>query len=503
MSGDSEKNPVLGFDLGTTFSALARWIDGRGPRIIQNKTGQDTTQSVVYYNPEKDEYIVGQIAYRRGLITPENMIVGVKRLMDDANQKVLLGGKEFNPVDISAIILEKIYEDAKSKFPKGVFSSRGSVVTVPFYFKAHQIENTRTAAERANINCIGIIQEPIAASLCYAYQLSEEYPEKEFSENILVFDLGGGTFDLTLFRLEQTKKSLNFEVLGTGGDDRLGGMDFDACFADLILKKNQLSLDGLTPIQFNQSRQKLMEATIDAKKTLSSTTECWVSVPFIIPPDKNIDCEMTREEFETSIQLHVRKIKEIIQNLWKKSGIKPSQVDRIIRVGGSSAIPCMKALLDDVIGESKVWSNANPSTSIAEGAAMYAAYLDNRGFFDKDIVIYTRTCHALGIKTVKREGRNFKELIPANHRTPCKVKQVFTTYQDNVPFLDIDIYQGAGPVIRRDTHSHIGTISITDLPPRPAGKLDVEVTFKIDEEQMLSVTVVAEGQQKSAILNYT
>ena len=143
MAVDSEKNPVLGFDLGTTFSALARWIDGRGPRIIQNKTGQDTTQSVVYYNPEKEEFIVGQIAYRRGLIMPENMIVGVKRLMDDANQNVMLGGREFSPVDISAIILDKIYEDAKAKFPKGVFNSRGSVVTVPFYFKAHQIENTR------------------------------------------------------------------------------------------------------------------------------------------------------------------------------------------------------------------------------------------------------------------------------------------------------------------------------------------------------------------------
>ena len=128
-----------------------------------------------------------------------------------------------------------------------------------------------------------------------------------------------------------------------------------------------------------------------------------------------------------------------------KPGSSLLRVDRIIRVGGSSAIPCMKALLDDVIGESKVWSNANLSTSIAEGAAMYAAYLDNRDFFDKDIAIYTRTCHALGIKTVRRQGRNFKELIPANHRTPCEVKQVFTTYQDNVPFFDIDIYARCWP----------------------------------------------------------
>ena len=157
MQIDNETNPVLGFDLGTTFSALARWVNRKGPQIIQNRAGQDTTQSAVYYNPENDEILVGQVAYNRGLMMPENMIVGVKRLMDDGNQKVMLGGKEFTPITLSSLILEKIYEDAKMKYPTGAFSSRGSVVTVPCYFKAHQMENTRKAADMADINCIGIM----------------------------------------------------------------------------------------------------------------------------------------------------------------------------------------------------------------------------------------------------------------------------------------------------------------------------------------------------------
>jgi len=237
---DNEKNPVLGFDLGTTFSALARWVDRKGPQIIQNRSGQDITQSVVYYNPENDEILVGQIAYNRGLMIPENMIVGVKRLMDDGNQKVMLGGKEFTPISLSSLILEKIYEDAKMKYPTGTFSSRGSVVTVPCYFKAHQMANTRKAAEMTDINCIGIIQEPIAASLSYALQICEDHFDKEFSQKILVFDLGGGTFDLTLFQLKHTNDTIFFEVLASSGDDRLGGMDFDRCLADVILEKRLL-----------------------------------------------------------------------------------------------------------------------------------------------------------------------------------------------------------------------------------------------------------------------
>ncbi|CAN2046387.1 Chaperone Hsp70 family protein [Candidatus Magnetomoraceae bacterium gMMP-1] len=499
MFVDSEKNPVLGFDLGTTFSSVSRWIDNKGPKIIQNKTGQDTTQSVVYHNPENGEIIVGQIAYHRGLMYPENMIIGVKRLMDDAKQKVLIGGSEFTPIEISSTILEKIYEDAKAKYPKGAFKSRGSVVTVPFYFKAHQIDNTRKAAELADINCIGVIQEPIAASLSYAFQLCDEHSNKEFNQNILVFDLGGGTFDLTLFHLESTEKKLIFEVLASGGDDRLGGMDFDKTLSEVILKKSHLSLDGLKPAIFNTAQKNLMEHTINAKITLGAAIDTYVTIPHILP-DKHIEVSLTRDEFEKSIQTYLIKIKGIIDGLWAKCNLKPSEVDRVIRVGGSSNIPCIKALLDDIIGVEKVWGNINPSTSISDGASMYAAYLDDKEFFEKEIIIRTRTCHALGIKTA---GNLFNEIIPANRKTPCSVKRLFTTNENNVTSLDIEVYQGAGRIVKKDTHSHIGTISIRDLPPRPVGELDIEVNFKVNEEQMLSVTVLVEGQRKSTTFNYT
>jgi len=499
MAIDNETNPVIGFDLGTTYSALARWVDRKGPQIIQNRAGQDTTQSAVYFNPENDEILVGNTAYNRGLMTPENMIVGVKRLMDDGHQKIMLGGKEFTPIELSSLILEKIYEDAKMKYPKGTFSSRGSVVTVPCYFKAHQMDNTRRAAEMADINCTGIIQEPIAASLTYALQICEDHFDKEFNQKILVFDLGGGTFDLTLFQLKHTNDTIFFEVLASGGDDRLGGMDFDQCLADVILQKSGVSLDGVEPKLFNKAHKNLLEQSILAKIALSASNDYFVAVPFILP-DKHIEVSVTRADFENSINHYLDKISVIVDGIWASSNLNPSDIDRVIRVGGSSQIPCVKNLLDGILGAEKTWSNINPSTSIAEGAAMYAAYLDNTDFFDKKIVIRTRTSHALGVKTA---GNRFKELIPANREAPCTARQVFTTNKDNVKKLELAIYQGSGRNVSKKTHSLIGKIPIKNMPAKLAGEVDIEVVFSIDMAQRLSVSVQVEGQKESAVVEYT
>lgn len=499
MAIDNETNPVVGFDLGTTFSALARWVDRKGPQIIQNRAGQDTTQSAVYFNPENDEILVGNTAYNRGLMTPENMIVGVKRLMDDGHQIIMLGGKEFTPISLSSLILEKIYEDAKMKYPTGTFSSRGSVVTVPCYFKAHQMDNTRQAAEMADINCIGIIQEPIAASLTYALQICEDHFDKEFNQKILVFDLGGGTFDLTLFQLNHTNDTIYFEVLASSGDDRLGGMDFDQCLADVILEKSGVSLDGVEPKLFNKAQKNLLEQSTLAKIALSASNDYYVAVPFILP-DKHIEVSITRQDFEKSIKHYLDKISIIIDGIWASSNLTASDIDRVIRVGGSSQIPCIKNLLDDILGAEKTWSNINPSTSIAEGAAMYAAYLDNTDFFEKKIVIRTRTCHALGLKTA---GDRFKELIPANREAPCSAKQVFTTTKDNVKKLNLSVYQGSGRKVSKKTHSLIGKIPIKNMEPKRAGEIDIVVMFSIDMAQRLSIEVEVEGQKETAVVEYT
>lgn len=495
MIVDNELNPVLGIDLGTTFSAIARW-DGRGSRVYQTKTGEESLQSVIYVDPESEEVLVGKLAYKKGLRCPENMVMGVKRRMDNAAEKIAVGGKSLSPIDLSSKILSRLYKDVEEKYPPGRFNGRGTVVTVPYYFKAHQCENTRKAVEMANIDCLGILQEPIAASLSYAWQLSQENPERDSLENILVFDLGGGTFDLTLFRLEQTKEKLSFEVLASGGDDRLGGLDFDECLVRLLLDKGDISLEGLSSIDLRVARQKVLEQAIEAKITLSATNQTYATVTDVIP-GKHIDTEITRAEFEICIQSYLEKIETIIDGLWDAANIRPSDVDRVIRVGGSSNIPCMKNLLNDMIGVEKVYGNTNASLCVAEGAALYAAYIDDRQIFGKEIEIKTRTCHALGIEITKGE---FYPLITANRKTPCEHKQVFTTDVDDMTSLDVNVYQGSSKLVKNN--ALVGTVNITGLPPRPKGQLDIEVTFRVNEEQALSVIVEADGMRKSASLRF-
>lgn len=424
------------------------------------------------------------------------MAFGIKRYMDEAQQKIVIGDRAFSPIELSAKILERLYKDVADKCPVDLFQSRGTVVTVPYYFKAHQCENTRKAAELANINCIGLIQEPIAASLSYAWQLVQARPQKEFAENILVFDLGGGTFDLTLFRLEQSQEKLLFEVLATGGDDRLGGMDFDKCLLQFLLEKSGITLNNLSPLEERKARQKILEQAIEAKHTLSSTQLEYVTVTDVIP-GKHIDTTVTREEFEACIQTYIDKIDRTIDKLWVTANMPPSQVDRVILVGGSSKIPRIKSLVSDLIGAEKVYDNTNPWLCVAEGAAMYAAYLDNREVFGRDIEIRTRTSHALGVEIKDKE---FYPLIAANRKTPCQQIQIFGTTADYQSYLDIHVYQGCDRLVENNTL--IGTISIADLPKRPQGELDIWVTFNVNETQMLSVIVEVEGMRRAANLKF-
>lgn len=497
MPVDDDLNPVLGIDLGTTFSAIARWNARKeAPQAYQTHKGDDSLQSVVYFDPKTNETLVGEDAYKRGLRFPENMALGVKRKMDDASQKIVIGGRTFTPIELSARILERLYKDVEEKVPKGLFHGRGTVVTVPYYFKAHQCENTRKAAEMANIHCMGILQEPIAASLAYAWQLVQDQSDRELGENILVFDLGGGTFDLTLFRLEQTKDKLLFEVLATGGDDRLGGMDFDECLGELILKKAGVTLAGLAPAEERKARQRLIEQAIATKITLGASLQDYISIPDV-PPGNNIDIELSRAEFESCIKRYVDKIEGIIEKLWCTANFKPADVDRVIRVGGSSKIPKMKDLLSEHIGESKVWSNTNPALCVAEGAAMYAAYLDDREVFGREIEVRTRTCHSLGVETA---GGRFEVIIPANRKTPCELRKPFTFDADDMTDCDIKVYQGAASLVKGN--ALIGTIPVMGLPGRRKGELDIWVTFRVSEEQVLSVIVEAEGVRRTEAIKF-
>jgi molecular chaperone DnaK len=474
---DNEKKPALGIDLGTTYSAIARWTD-KGPRVYQNPRREYTWASVVYNDERQEKPLVGNLALSRALINPENAIIGVKRKMDDGKQKIRLGDKEFTPIEISAMILKDVYEYAERTTPG--FDPSGVVVTVPYYFTALQSSNTSEAAALAGLNVLGTIPEPVAAAL--AYGIHEE--DAISDEKIMVFDLGGGTFDLTIFRLISTDNNLTFEVLATGGDDRLGGLDFDKRLADVIIKKAGLNTSNLSPEEEIKLNATLMLAAKEAKETLSFE-EYYDIIRANILPGQHIELEITRSEFEECIKDYMDKMDYIVDDVIEKASLSKADIDRVIKVGGSSRIPIIDVLLSNKIGSGKIYGNIDPDLCVAQGASIYAAYLDERLEWSKEIEIKTATAHALGIGL--GDGR-FSTLIPSNRRTPCEAKKIFTTNTDNCESLDIDVYQGSSKFIKNNTK--IGTIHVSGLMKRPAGELDIEITFRINQQQTVSVTVI-------------
>jgi molecular chaperone DnaK len=264
-----------------------------------------------------------------------------------------------------------------------------------------------------------------------------------------------------------------------------------------LLEKGEISLDELTDINERKARQKLLEQAIEAKLMLSATDQSYVSVANLVG-DQHLDTEVTRDEFNEAIGHYVDKIDGIIERLFITGGLDPSTVDRVIRVGGSSQIPKMKELLEERLGEDKMYGNIDPSRSVAEGAAIYAAFLDDKEVLQgREIEVMTRTCHALGIEMA---GGQFCPLIKPNRKTPCEVRQLFTTNSDNMTELEINVYQGSAKQVEQN--SLIGTVTIPGLPEKPMGELDIWVTFKVSEDQTLSVVVETEGVRNAASLNF-
>ena len=477
MRIDNEKKPVLGIDLGTTYSAIARWTE-KGPKVYQNPRREYTWASVVYYDERQEKPLVGNLALKRALIDPENAVIGVKRMMDDGNQKIRLGNKEFSPIEISSMILRDVYEYAEKTTPG--FDPAGVVVTVPYYFTAVQNTNTSEAATMAGLNVLGIIQEPVAAAL--AYGIHEE--ETLNDEIIMVFDLGGGTFDLTIFRFTNSSDKLTFEVLATGGDDRLGGLDFDQSLSELIKEKANLNLDGQSETDLLKAKSSLLEAAKEAKEILSFEETTDIIKPNILT-GQHVEIEIEREEFEECIAHYFAKMDTIIDNVIEKASLSRNDIDRVIKVGGSSRIPKIDELLIQKLGVNKTFGNIDPDLCVAQGASIYAAFLDERIEWAKEIEIKTATAHALGVGL--GDGR-VSVLIPGNRRTPCEDTRTFTTDTDNCEELDIDLYQGSSKFIKNN--KKIGTIHVSGLVKRPAGELDIKITFRISQQQSVSVTIV-------------
>jgi len=487
---DYSKNLVLGIDLGTTFSSVGQW-NGRAATIVEDLKGNEATQSVVFYEEPHNTFTVGDTAYKRTLLNPPFGVIGVKRMMDDGEQTMTLGPKKTTPIEVSAEILKRLKSDALSKVPGSKILS--SVVTVPYYFKVHQCESTRKAAELADINCRAILQEPIAASIGYAWQRAQELGATEHTETILVFDLGGGTFDLTLFRLHHTAAKIRFEVLATGGDDRLGGMDFDNRIVDLFLKRAGINLDHLEPRPQRIARQKLLDQAISTKISLTTSPIETVTISDIVP-GQGAEFDVTQDDLQEILADYIKRIEDMISEIWSVAGIQPhevsAKVDRVIRVGGSSKLACIRKMLDQAIGKDKIYSTIKDVTAVAQGAAIYAAYLDDPDLLGKEVEIVTRTCHALGVET---SGGGFYALIPANRQAPCEIMQIFRTDADNMTSLDINLFQGSSKLV--SDNSHVGTIKVEGLKPRPKGETKVKITLKVSPQQTLSVIVDIDGQR--------
>jgi molecular chaperone DnaK (HSP70) len=491
---DNAHNPVLGIDLGTTYSCIARW-DGREPEIYTLADGDQTLPSVVYYDKANNDYLVGKFAAKRGMIDPENVVFAVKRKMDDRNEKIVMGGKTFSPIDISKIILEKLVSDITNKFPKGVFQPQGVVVTVPYYFKAHQCRNTEEAAEKADLNVLGILQEPIAAALAYMLQLEKDKLLKNRNEKFLVFDLGGGTFDVTIFELKVYEDKIVFEVLSTGGDDRLGGLDFDKAIMDYIVNTENLGDDFNIPDNLKGDERKKKEKDIKkathellknakiAKESLAFMNSTFVAIPNVFP-GKNVDIEFTLDQMNSLLDTWVDKVSNIIDNTLYTGKLKPTDVDIVIKVGGSSKLKIMSQLLEQKFGVEKIYGDINPSTCVGEGAAIYAAIQDGRLNINKEIEVQVRTSHALGVEV---EDGDFHTIIPSNKKAPCEGWEIFSTDADFVSELDIDVYQGSDPKVINN--SKVGTVHVTGILPKRMGELDIKVTFNVSDQQLITVII--------------
>lgn len=500
---DNETHPLLGIDLGTTFSSMARW-EGRGPQILRvGNNGQETRQSVVYRGPHsRDEVVVGRLAYRYGLLDPDNVVIGVKRYMDDASRKITLGGHDYTPIELSAEILKSIYRQEAERFPENVFQSRGTVVTVPYYFKAHQCENTRRAAEEADVECLAIVQEPIAASLRYAWKelvdTNGDSPaaDREESSINLVFDLGGGTFDLTLFRFDLTRDKMLFEVLATDGDARLGGLDFDRLLTEYVLERSGIDLSALESTPQRKAYQTVNEQAIFSKEELSNQPSSFLIAANVVGGQSIME-QISREQFEACIDEQKECVRRAVRRVLDRHGIVGADVRRAILVGGSSKIPCMKQVLSEELGGDRSYEAIDPATCVAEGAAIWAAHLDDPELLGREIEVRTATAHSLGVAT--RDG-DFAVIIPADCQAPCGRERIFRNTRAGATSLGINVYQGSSPRVEENTL--IGRLHVSGLTPRPRGRLPVKVRFEVKEDQTLSVIVEADGKRKRATLRY-
>lgn len=468
---------IIGIDLGTTNSCVAV-MEGGEATVIPNPEGNRTTPSVVAF--KDGERLVGEVAKRQAITNP-NTVISIKRHMG-TDYKVDIEGKSYSPQEISAIILQKLKADAEAYLGEKVTKA---VITVPAYFNDSQRQATKDAGKIAGLEVDRIVNEPTAAALAYGL-------EKEDDQTILVYDLGGGTFDVSILELGDGF----FEVKATSGDNKLGGDDFDEVIMDHLVAEFKKE-NGIDLSQDKMAMQRLKDAAEKAKKDLSGVTQTQISLPFITADatgPKHLELTLTRAKFdELSADLVERTLGPTRRAL-SDAGLSSSDIDKVVLVGGSTRIPAVQEAIKKLTGKDP-HKGVNPDEVVALGAAVQAGVLTGDV---KDVVLLDVTPLSLGIETM---GGVFTKLIERNTTIPTSKSQVFSTAADNQPSVDIHVLQGEREMAA--DNKTLGRFQLTDIPPAPRGVPQIEVTFDIDANGIVNVKAKDLGTNKEQSITIT